>query len=138
MTDRPDLAAMVVPLGRDLLAMEAPILDEHGISMWAYIVLSRLADEPVRGQSVLADAIGADKTRLIPVLDDLQHRGLIGRDPDPADRRARVLTLTEEGRQVRERVRTAIRREEQRRLAVLTAEERAVLLGALQRLTGRA
>ena len=71
MDDRPDLAALTAPLLRALLADERPILERHGVSMWAYIVLNRLADEPVRGQSVLADAIGADKTRIIDTLDDL-------------------------------------------------------------------
>jgi MarR family transcriptional regulator, organic hydroperoxide resistance regulator len=132
--DRPDLAAMVVPLSRALLAMEAPILDAHGISMWAYVVLSRLSDEPLRGQAALAQEIGADKTRLIDVLDDLQARGLIRRDPDPADRRARLLSLTAKGRRLRDRVRAAIRREEQAVLATLPAGDRAAFLRAVQRL----
>ncbi len=125
---------MVVPLGRALLEMEAPILRAHGLSMWAYIVLSRLGDEPVRGQAVLAEAIGADKTRIIEVLDDLQARGLISREPDPADRRARLLATTAKGRRLRDQVRRAIRREEDRLLAPIPPAERAALLRALQRL----
>jgi len=134
MDDRPDLAAMVVPLGRALLAIETPILETHGVSMWAYIVLSRLSDRPLRGQAVLAEAIGADKTRLIDVLDDLQSRGLIRREPDPADRRARLLALTAKGRRLRDRVRSDIRREEDGLLGRLPATERAAFLRALRRL----
>ena len=134
MDDRPDLAAMVVPLGRALLAIEAPILAAHGISMWAYIVLSRLSHQPLRGQAVLAQAIGADKTRLIDVLDDLQSRELIRREPDPADRRARLLALTAKGRRLRDQVRRDIRREEERLLGHLPATERAAFLRALRRL----
>ena len=134
MDDRPDLAAMVVPLGRALLAIEAPILEVHGVSMWAYVVLSRLSDRPLRGQAVLAEAIGADKTRLIDVLDDLQSRGLIRREPDPADRRARLLTLTAKGRRLRDRVRRDIRREEDRLLGPLPATERGAFLRTVQRL----
>jgi DNA-binding MarR family transcriptional regulator len=136
--DRPDLAAMVVPLGRSLLAIEGPILDAHGVSMWAYIVLSRLSAQPLRGQAVLAEAIGADKTRLIDVLDDLQDRGLIRREPDPADRRARLLTLTPKGRRLRDQVRRTIRREEERLLAALPAADRAAFLRGLQRLADSA
>jgi DNA-binding MarR family transcriptional regulator len=134
MDDRPDLAAMIAPLGRTLLAIEAPILDAHGISMWGYAVLSRLSDQPLRGQAVLAEAIGADKTRLIDILDDLQDRGLIRREPDPADRRARLLALTAKGRRLRDQVRRAIRREEERLLAALPVTERAAFLRALRRL----
>jgi len=125
---------MVVPLSQALLRMEQPVLDEHGLSMWAYVVLSRLGDEPLRGQAVLAQAIGADKTRIIDVLDDLQERGLIRREADPADRRARLLALTPAGRHTRDQVRRAIRREEQRVLKTLPPDERAVFLRALQRL----
>jgi DNA-binding MarR family transcriptional regulator len=129
---------MVAPLSRSLLDMEAPVLQAHGVSMWAYIVLSRLGSEPVRGQSVLAESIGADKTRIIDVLDDLQDRGLIRREPDPADRRARLLALTPKGRRLRDQVRRAIRREEQRVLAALPEAERTVFLRALQRLAADA
>src|SRR5262245_32788757 len=96
-SDRPDLAAMVTRLGRQLIAIEQPILAEHGVTMWGYIVLSALAGlsddrgdgepvrtQPVRTQAALARAIGADKTRIIGVLDDLQERGSIERRPDPA------------------------------------------------------
>jgi DNA-binding MarR family transcriptional regulator len=136
--DRPDLAAMVAPLSQSLLDMEAPVLRAHGVTMWAYVVLSRLGDQPLRGQAVLAEAIGADKTRIIDVLDDLQERGLIRREPDPADRRARLLALTPAGRRLRDQVRRAIRREEQRVLKALPADERAVFLRALQRLAAYA
>jgi DNA-binding MarR family transcriptional regulator len=135
MAERRDLAAMVAPLLRALLEMERPVLETHGVTMWAYIVLTHLAEQPtVRGQAVLAEAIGADKTRIIDVLDDLQQRGLIRREPDPTDRRARLLSVTAKGRTVRDQVRRAIRREEQRLLATLPDEERAAFLHALQHL----
>ncbi|MFI5957780.1 MarR family winged helix-turn-helix transcriptional regulator [Cryptosporangium sp. NPDC051539] len=131
---RPDLAAMLVPLGRALTAAERPILDAHDLSMWGYVVLSRLADEPVRAQAALAEAIGADKTRLIPVLDELQSAGLIERRPAPDDRRARVLTITDLGRERRDAARAEIQAAEERVLAVLTADQRAVFVTALQTL----
>ena len=76
-------AALAVRLARGLMAVEQPILAVHEVSMWGYAVLTTLREEPVRAQSALAKAIGADKTRLIPVLDELQRRGLIEREPDP-------------------------------------------------------
>ena len=88
---------MVAPLVRHLIAMETPILAAHDVSMWGYSVLTALCERPYRGQNALADAIGADKTRIIDVLDVLQERGLISREPDPADRRARLLAATIEG-----------------------------------------
>ena len=132
-SDRPDLGAMVMRLGRRLLAMEQPILARHDVSMWAYVVLSALRDGPARAQANLAAAIGADKTRLIPVLDDLQRRGLIERGPDPADRRVRLLGLTDEGRRLQRAVQAEIRAEERKLLGGI--EEREAFVRALRALS---
>jgi DNA-binding MarR family transcriptional regulator len=132
--DRPDLAAMISRLRRRLLATEQPILAAHGVSMWGYIVLTTLDKTPLRTQIALARAIGADKTRIIAVLDDLHEQGLIGREPDPADRRMRLLTLTPAGRRLRTIIRRAIRREEERLLSQFPATERRIFLRILQTL----
>ena len=55
----------------------------------------------------LAAAIGADKTRIIRTLDDLQDDGYIERSPDPDDRRVRLLAITEAGRRVRVQTRSS-------------------------------
>ncbi|MEZ0091156.1 MarR family winged helix-turn-helix transcriptional regulator [Streptacidiphilus sp. EB129] len=134
-TARPDLAAMVVPLGRALMAAEQPILDAHGLTMWAYAVLLRLDETPIRTQAALAEAIGADKTRIIAVLDDLAARRLISREPDPMDRRVRLLALTAEGRLLRDTVQAAIQDGEERLLTVLPAADRSGFLRALRALS---
>lgn len=127
---------MIAPLGRALMAAEQPILEAHGLSMWAYVVLLALDEGPARGQGVLAQEIGADKTRIIAVLDDLQGRGLIERTPDPADRRARVLALTPEGRRLRDATQADIQARENRLLAKLPAADRRGFLNALEILAG--
>jgi DNA-binding MarR family transcriptional regulator len=132
--DRPDLAAMIVRLERALIAVEQPILVAHAVSMWGYMVLTALRSEPMRTQAALARAIGADKTRLIAVLDALQQRGLIEREPDPADRRVRLLGLTEAGQRVHATIRAAIRAEEERLLDRLPAADREVFLRSLRAL----
>lgn len=131
---RSDLAAMIVPLGRALVAAELPVLRQHGLAMWAYAVLLRLDDEPVRTQAALAREIGADKTRIIGVLDDLEERGLIRRQPDPTDRRARLLSLTPTGHRLRDTVQEAIQQREERLLARLPEDDRRGFLNALQAL----
>jgi DNA-binding MarR family transcriptional regulator len=130
--ERPDLAAMMGRLGRALAAAEMPVLRAHGLSMWAYVVLLALDEVPVRSQSALAEAIHADKTRIIGVLDDLQERGLIRRSPDPADRRVRLLALTPEGRRLRDAAQAGIQEREERLLARLPAADRATFLRVLQ------
>jgi DNA-binding MarR family transcriptional regulator len=125
---------MMFPLARILTNAEVPVLAQYELTMWAYVVLINLDDEPVRTQAALAESIGADKTRIIDVLDDLQARGLITRDPDPADRRARMLGLTAKGRRLRDTAQRAIQRNEQRLLGLVPGAERDRFLRTLQRL----
>ncbi len=132
---RRDLAAMIVPLGRALMAAELPVLRRHGLTMWGYVVLLALSEEPVRAQAALAESIGADKTRIISVLDDLQRAGLITRAPDPADRRVHLLSLTAEGGRVRAATQADIQRQEERLLARLPPEDARGFLRALQLLS---
>src|SRR6202045_4933070 len=132
---RADLAATLAPLVRELINGELPVLEAHGLSMWGYIVLSALDRSPVRSQAALADAIGADKTRIIATLDELQERGYIQRRPDPDDRRVRLLALTESGRAVKNAAQAAIQRGEERWLGRLSANDRRVFLRILRQLS---
>ncbi len=129
--DRRDLAAMFVPLARALVAREEPVLHAHDISMWGYVVLTALVDQPVRTQAALAQAINADKSRIIGVLDDLQQRGLIRRHPDAADRRVHLLSLTPAGDELRRSVQAAIRGTEEEILGSLPPGDREAFLRSL-------
>jgi MarR family transcriptional regulator, organic hydroperoxide resistance regulator len=133
--DRPDLAAMLHVLTRALIDAERPVLAAHDLTMWAYTVLTALATGPTRTQAALAQAIRADKTRIIPVLDELQERGLIERRPDPVDRRVRLLAITPAGRRAFARARAGIRAGEERVLALLPAADRQAFLRALRELS---
>jgi DNA-binding MarR family transcriptional regulator len=135
MSSRPDLAAMLVPIGRRLMALEQPILDAAGLSMWGYSVLLALGDEPVRTQAALAEMIGADKTRIIADLDELQDGGMITREPDPADRRVRLVAITAKGRRTRDRAQSEIQKAEERLLSKLSRDDRAAFLRAAQTLS---
>ncbi|MBY8881697.1 MarR family winged helix-turn-helix transcriptional regulator [Actinacidiphila acidipaludis] len=130
-----DLAAMLHPLLDSLLSAEQPILAAHGLSMWGYAVLGALGAGPVRTQAALSEAIGADKTRIITTLDRLQAAGLISRSPDPADRRVRLLSITERGRDVLRSVRTQIRAAEDHLLTALPPADRRTFRRALNTLT---
>ena len=128
---------MLAPLLREMIAAEEPVLESHGLSMWGYVVLLALDRSSMRTQTALAAAIGADKTRIIATLDDLQDSGYIERRPDPADRRVRLLAITEAGRRVKEAAQNEIQAGEERWLGELTAEERRTFVRVLERLTPR-
>ena len=126
---------MLHPLVRALIEAELPVLARHGLTMWGYVVLNALREAPQSTQAALAEKIGADKTRIIATLDDLQAAGLIAREPDPADRRARLLSITAAGRRVRRQVQDEIQRNEDRLLAELPSAERTAFLRAAGQLS---
>ena len=123
---------MMAPLARSLIRAEEPVLAAQGLTMWGYSVLLALRDRPARSQAALAASIGADKTRLIVTLDDLQERGLIERYPDPADRRVHLLAATPEGRRAAAGTQAQIQRQEDELLARLAPADRAVFLRCLE------
>jgi DNA-binding MarR family transcriptional regulator len=131
---RHDLGAAFAWLARAMIEAEGPVLRAHDLEMWDYAVLAGLEDGPAPTQSELAAAIGRDKTRLIPTLDRLEARGLLHRAPDPADRRNRVVALTEAGRRLLEACRRGIREVERELLADLEEAERATFVAVLDRL----
>jgi DNA-binding MarR family transcriptional regulator len=122
-----DLGALLSRATRRLLEEEGPLLAKNELSMWGYIVLSRLAAAPAGTQLGLAQAIGYDKSRLIGLLDGLEADGLLAREPDPDNRRAKIITLTDAGRGRYEHARRDIRRMERRLLADVAPADAARL-----------
>lgn len=130
---RHDLGATLLRLLRAVVAAEQPVLAELGVEMWDYVVLVALREGPVHSQARLAAATGRDSTRLIPILDRLEQRSLLRRTPDPADRRNRVVELTDSGTELVDVCQRAIREMEARLLAGLPERERAGFIAQLER-----
>src|SRR5262249_10418894 len=70
------------------------------------------------GLTQLYERLGVTKQAAIKVVDEMEARGFLTREPHPADRRAKVLALTEKG----ERVRAAALRESNAMEAELRSE----------------
>lgn len=85
-------------------------------------------------QLELGRHLGVDRTVLTYLLDDLERAGLVARRPDPADRRARQVLLTDAGRERLHATRCRIHAAEEHLLAALGPAERDHLRGLLRRL----
>jgi DNA-binding MarR family transcriptional regulator len=133
---REDLGALFARITRRLIDAERPLLAAHGLTMWGYVALSRLAVGPAETQQALAAAIGHDKTRLIAVLDALEADGLITRAPDPADRRARLVRIAPAGAERLAAAVADVRAMEDELLGDIDPRERETLLAVLPRLAG--
>ena len=67
-----------------------------------FSALELIDKNPGMRQSRLAEALGIQRTNLVGMLDLLQKRGLIKREPAPDDRRSHALHLTPKGVQLLE------------------------------------
>ncbi len=99
-----------------------------------YQVLAACGREGPRTQLALAQQLGLDRTVMTYLLDDLQKDGLVERRPDPADRRARRVELTDGGHQRLCELAGRLREAEDRLLERLDPEEREALRRMLFRL----
>lgn len=100
-----------------------------------YQVLRFAVEEAAPTQLALAQQLGIDRTVMTYLLDDLEKAGLVERRPDPADRRARRIVATPEGRARLGEIDTCLREAERELLTPLSAEESAAFRGMLQKLT---
>jgi MarR family transcriptional regulator, transcriptional regulator for hemolysin len=72
----------------------------HGSTRAQWIVLFRLRQQEGLSQVDLADVLELQPISLVRLLDRLVEHGLLERRPDPKDRRANRLFLTQRGRQL--------------------------------------
>lgn len=80
-------------------ALDTQMQRDAGISQFEYMVLSALSMTPGRSlrMSVLAEYTASTLSRLSNVVSRLEDRGWVLRTVDPADRRASLATLTDDG-----------------------------------------
>jgi DNA-binding MarR family transcriptional regulator len=127
----------VIPLARRLhqvcTAAAAEALEGEEITALEYGVLAWLQDEPDIDQNALAARMGIDRTTASMLVSGLEEQGVVDRRTNPADRRARLLRLTEAGAALRERLRPRVRDCQARILTVLEPAERETLLDLLLR-----
>jgi DNA-binding MarR family transcriptional regulator len=102
-----------------------------------YQVLTAAAHGEPSSQLALAHKLGVDRTVMTYLLDELEGAGLVQRRPDPSDRRARRVGLTEAGQARLCELERRLRDAEEHLLDPLDPEERDALRGLLHRLATR-
>jgi len=103
-----------------------------------YQVLATVNSEGPKRQLDLAAQLGVDRTVMTYLLDDLEKTGLVQRQPDPADRRARLIVPTDQGKETLCDLERRLTATEDEVLGSLDEEERASFRRLLQRVALRA
>ena len=116
--------------------LESPLRQEHGLTLFEYLVLSHLSEAPQRKLRMgeLAFLASGSLSRLSNVVKRCEQRGWIVRTPDPADGRYTLAELTTAGfdlvheaapthlRSVRRTVLDALNSTDQKALARIAAK----------------
>jgi MarR family transcriptional regulator for hemolysin len=95
--------------------------------------LARIARHEGINQAGLADLLEVRPMTLVRQIDRMEQAGWIERRPDPADRRARLLFLTDKARPILGRIRAVANETRDEALALLSPTEKAQLMTLLTR-----
>lgn len=125
---------LLARVGTDSRRRWARTLVARDITPHHYSALIALNQLGSMSQQQLSRLVGIDARNAAPVIDQLEGRGLLDRNPDPADRRRYAVTLAAPGRELLSELRLSADEEERHLLAPLTAGERHTLHSLLTKL----
>ena len=98
-----------------------------------HLVLATIARARLPSQLALANVMGVDRTVMTYLLDELESAGLVERRPDPADRRARQILITDQGSTALREYSVRLREAEDKLLAPLDAQEAKAFRAMIER-----
>jgi DNA-binding MarR family transcriptional regulator len=99
-----------------------------------FAILNALLEDPGEDQVTLARKVAFDAATFGSVITRLEGRGWVRREPDAADRRRKLLWVTEEGAEAARRMKRSVGKVQARILQPLDAAEQAQLVALLDRL----
>jgi DNA-binding MarR family transcriptional regulator len=109
----------------------AEALADQDLTPLEYALLQNLNDDADVDQIGIAGRLGIDRNSAGNLIRQLEQRGLVRRQTNGDDRRARLVHLTPKGLQLRERARPLVVAHHQRILSILPAADRERFLDQL-------
>lgn len=113
-------------------------LEPEGLHPRDFGVMTMVAAQPGMSQQQLHQKTAIDPSSMVAVIDELEAAGLAERRPDPEDRRARTIFLTDRGEQTLRRVRALAGELQREFFEALTADELRTFHALLRKLAGSA
>ena len=109
----------------------AAALQKFGMSPGQMGVLLLVSANPGINQTRVGQALGIDRSTLVAVIDRLEQRALVVRNPSPSDRRSHALQLTQAGAKFLQQIMLSLDAHETELARNLSADERATLIKLL-------
>ncbi len=128
-----DLIFLLSQAAHALITELTAELQGLGITPRSHCVLTQAMDGE-QTQIKLAERCALDKTTMVVTLDELERAGLAERRPSPSDRRARIIAVTDAGREKAAQADEIVERIYAEVLGSLPAGERDAFVDGLSRL----
>ena len=134
-----ELGLLVLRLARIWRRRVDQALAEHGLSE-AMAHPLRMLSRAGKGmrQGILADELGVEGPSLVRIIDLLAAEGLVERQEDPTDRRAKVLQITPRGEAKVEEILKVMRKVRVELYRGIPADDLATTYDVLRRIEGTA
>lgn len=140
LNNMPDLESLATAYAWVFLRMNRAadrLMTERGASLAQTKLLVYLSQNGPARSTDIATFFGHSPRTVTQAIDALERSGLAIRVPDPGDRRAKLVSITESGKAAMDRSEPLRRQIVEQTFGVLSPEERSQLAGILQKLTLR-
>lgn len=108
-------------------------LADVDLKVRSYSVLALACSGLGPSQREMAGFLRLDPSQIVALVDELEQRELVAREPDSRDRRSKVVTGTRAGRTLQTKAARMVRTAEDRSLSPLSETERELLRDLLRR-----
>ena len=129
---------VLAKLGRFAQRLTQEAVAGQGLLLPHFSVLTALDDSGPLAQHEIADRLGINRSHLVRYVDDLEARGAVRRERDLQDRRRQMVSLAPAGQALLAQLQVPVTEAQERFLAPLSVQERAVLMDLLARLLAHA
>jgi DNA-binding MarR family transcriptional regulator len=136
MADTTRLGELLMAASRRFSQRGVAAFGEHGLSPARVRLLLMVGGTPGLKMVEAAESLGVSGRAVTPLVDALTSEGLLERRPDPADRRAFRLELTEAGRQALAKIEALQAQVSTGIFAALSVEEQEQLERLLAKFVG--
>ena len=133
-TWKPSVGSLIHEIDRLVKKRFDRFAETTGMSRAQWHVLAQVYKRPGINQAALADIVGVEPITICRMVDRLEALDLVERKPDPNDRRARLVHMTEAARPGLERMKAAAHALFSEALDGISPEEEALLMSLLGRI----
>jgi DNA-binding MarR family transcriptional regulator len=100
----PEIFSLILKIEKKLDQFQRRVLKDSKLTPPQHAALNVLTENGGSSLSQLADACYSSRSTMTNLVDNLEKKGLVKREPHPSDRRSMLVTLTERGKSLKQSV----------------------------------